>query len=91
MITINRLKLGSLLDKCSGKFVSITFYKKDGTQRRMVGRFGVKKHLRGGVNRVVNDSNSYVTIYDTESEGYRTVNLDTVIRLRANGNDYLVV
>jgi len=88
---INRLKVGSLLSDCDGKFISITFIKKDGSVRRLTGRFGVRSHLRGGVNKVVNDANSYLTIFDTHKMAYRTVNLDTIQTVRAKGVEYWVL
>jgi len=87
---INKYKLASLLKDTGGKFVSVEFVKKDGSLRKMTGRFGVTKHLKGGVNRVVNESNAYMTIYDTVNKGYRTINLETIQRLNVGGVAYEV-
>jgi hypothetical protein len=88
---INKYKLAALLNNTNGKFVSVEFVKKDGTLRKMNGRFGVTKHLKGGVNKTVKESNSYMTIYDTKAEGYRTINLETVKRVKFGGEVFEVV
>ena len=84
MLVVNRLKLSSILDKVEGKFIGVTFIKKDGTIRRLNGRFGVHKYLVGGINKVSKNSNSYLTIYDVKAKGYRTINLDTIQSIRMN-------
>lgn len=88
---INKYKLGVLLKNTGGKFVSVEFVKKDGSMRQLVGRFGVTKHLRGGENKTVKESNSYMTIYDTQSQGYRTINLETITKVKFAGETFEVV
>lgn len=88
---INKYKLGALLNSTGGKFVSVEFVKKDGTMRQLTGRFGVTKHLRGGENKTVREDNSYMTIYDTQVEGYRTINLETIKRVKCGGEVYKVM
>ena len=75
--------LASLIEQSNGKFVSVTFIKKDGTERTLVGRLGVTKHLKGGKSTL--DANQYITIYDTQNEGYRAINRDTILSVRVGG------
>ncbi len=89
-VILARVKIGELLDNNGHKFVSVQFRKKSGEWRTMNGRFKVTRHLRGGVNKVVAPWNAYKTIYDVQSKGYRTLNLDTVSCVRAGGVDYYV-
>jgi phage/plasmid primase-like uncharacterized protein len=85
----NSRMLADVLEQTNGQFCSVTFIKKDGTERVLTGRMGVTKHLRGGTKTVPEDK--YVTIYDTVNEGYRSVNRDTIKALRANGVEYKLV
>jgi hypothetical protein len=87
---INKLKLAALLKDTDGKFVSVEFVKKDGSLRQLTGRFGVTKHLKGGENKTVKASNSYMTIYDTQNAGYRTINLETIKTVKCGGVTYEV-
>lgn len=67
----------------AGKFVSVTFVKKDGTIRKLNGRTGVTKHLKGGVSTV--DLNRYFVVYDTNAQGYRCVNKNTILGITCGG------
>jgi hypothetical protein len=66
----------SLIAQSNGKFVTVTFRKKDGSLRKMNGRLGVKKHLKGGESTV--DHTKYLVLYDVQSKGYRCVNKNTI-------------
>ena len=67
-------------DKVQGKIFSVSFIKKDGTERTMVCRLGVQKHLTGGKN--VNDPSQHLTVFDMHKKAYRNVALGTIYRLR---------
>jgi hypothetical protein len=76
-------KLDFLLLNSDGRFVSVLFVKKDGTLRKLTGRLGVTKHLKGGQSTLNPDQ--YVTIYDVENKGYRAVNRNTIQELHIDG------
>lgn len=78
--------LGKIIEESNGRFLSVTFIKKDGTERKLVGRLGVKKHLKGGKSSV--DHEQYISIYDTQAEGYRCVNRDTIKEVNLGGKTY---
>lgn len=63
----------------SGKFVTVEFIKKDGTIGKVNGRYGVKKHTKGGVNTCAHKT-EYVTLYDVR-KGYRNVNINTIVKI----------
>jgi hypothetical protein len=79
-------KLDQMLLESGGKFVSVTFTKKDGSLRKLVGRMGVKSHLKGGVSTL--DPSQYVTIYDVQNGGYRAVNRATIQSVTCEGVTY---
>lgn len=77
------IKLDNVLLSSAGKFVSVEFIKKDGSLRKLTGRLGVTKHLKGGVSTL--DPADYVTIYDTVNSGYRAVNRKTIQSVTLEG------
>lgn len=70
----------------NGKLFSVTFIKKNGEERTMLARTGVTKYLRGGVNR--NPNPHHLIVYSMHDKGYRTINLNTIVKLKANGTEY---
>lgn len=59
-----------------GKFFTVQFIKQDGSLREMNCRLGVKKHLKGGVKTL---TDNYICVYDVKTEGYRSINPETVL------------
>ena len=78
-----------LITLSNGKFVTVTFIKKDGSERKMNCRIGVKKHLRGGACTVNTDK--YLIVYDVQSKGYRSIDKDAIIALSINGESVAMV
>jgi len=91
MKKLARENLKEALKNTKGRFFGVEFYKKDGSVRRMNARLGVKKHLRGGTNKVEAPDRPYVTVFDIPTKGYRTVNLHTVTKVHLDGEEYEVV
>jgi hypothetical protein len=72
----------------ANKIFSVVFTKKDGSEREMVCRLGVKKHLKGGEKKYDTDALNYLTVYDMQAEGYRTINVNTLKRIKVDGVTY---
>lgn len=89
--SLHRVNLHDLLLKQDGKFVGVEFTKQDGSQRKLNGRLGVRKHLSGGQNNVEAQDRPYVVVYDVQCGGYRAVNLATVSKVRAGNAAFNVV
>ena len=79
--------LAAVIEASNGKFISVTFTKKDGSVRVLVGRLGVKKHLKGGESTL--DADKYVTIFDTQNGGYRAINRETIQSVRIDGVEFV--
>jgi WYL_2, Sm-like SH3 beta-barrel fold len=80
--------IDSLLQRTEGKFVGITFVKKDGTIRNLNGRFGVKKYVKHESNTLPTAAQqNYFTVYDVKARGYRAVNRETILSVRAMGTE----
>ena len=50
-------------------FFTVFFQKQNGEWRRLTGRLGVKRHLRGGERK---GSTHLVTVWDCAARGYRS-------------------
>lgn len=72
------------------KIFSVVFEKKDGTLREMVCRLGVKKHLKGGELSYDPEEKNYLVVFDMQSEGYRTININTLKKIKFEGVTYEV-
>lgn len=69
----------------NGSFFSVTFTKLNGEERKIVGRFGVTKHLKGGMSNALPQD---WVIYSVQDKGYRTVKTDNVKSVRIHGIEY---
>lgn len=91
VVPLHRVQLQEFLRKLKGRFVGVDFVKQDGSPRMLNGRLGVHQHLQGGDNKVEAEHRPYLTIFDVQSGGYRTLNLATVSGLRADRTTYAIV
>jgi len=64
------------------RIFSVVFTKKDGSERKMLCKLGVKKHLKGGVKSYDSEALNQLTVYSLDSKGYRTVNLNTLTQIK---------
>ena len=67
----------------AGRFVRVTWVKKDGSERTMVGRLGVTKYLKGGVS--THDPETFITLYSPADQGYRAINRSTIKSITTMG------
>jgi hypothetical protein len=70
-----------------GKFFTVEFTKKDGSIRVMNARLGVTKALKGGEKSYNDNDFNYITAYDVKVKGYRTINVDTIKKIKCNGQE----
>ena len=77
----------AILDSSNGKFITVTFVKKNGDVRVINGRSGVTAHLKGGVKTVSADD--FFTIYEN-NVGYRNINYKTVSEIKMDGKTYTI-
>ena len=78
-----------LIESSKGKIFSVCFTKKDGTDRVMVGKLGVKKHLKGGDSTTAH-LRYLITCFDMQKGAYRSINLETVKWVKLGGTVYEV-
>lgn len=84
----SKIELKKFKSLVGNKIFTVSFIKKDGTERKMTCRFGVKKHLQGGELKYNPEKLGYLTVYDLQSEGYRTINVNTLKSLTFSGVTY---
>ena len=83
---MDKTALAQIIESSNGKIVSVTFTKKDGSQRIMVCRLGVTSHLKGGQSTL--NADQYITVFDMASKGYRAINRDTIQSVRLAGQEF---
>ena len=87
---INRSDILNLLKDNRSEIFSVVFLKKNGELRPMTCRFGVKKHLKGG-NLAFNPlERNLLVVFDMQKEGYRMINLETLMLITMKGVQYHV-
>lgn len=77
------MNISDFIVSSAGKFVSVTFTKKDGTERKLNGRIGVTKYIKGGKSTV--DHDKYLVVFDNVARGYRCVNRNTIKSVTCGG------
>lgn len=79
----NTTLLQNLIENSNGKFVTVTFTKKNGETRVLNGRMGVTSALKGGKSTI--DPSKFITIFDVQAGGYRSINRETIKEVRVGG------
>ena len=90
MKEIKRDDLFNLICKNKNNIFSVVFLKKDGSIRKMLCRFGVKKHLKGGKLAFDPIKRGLLVVFDMQKEAYRMINLKTITNINMRGVEYNV-
>lgn len=67
-----------------GRIFSVTFVKANGEERKLIGRVGVKKFVKGTGGRYKPEDYDLITLFDMQKMAYRMVNLKTIKELSIN-------
>ncbi len=78
--TINKTKAVELIEGSKGRFFTVTFLKKNNTERTINANFkkGAKSPL------------GYLNVYSIADKGYRNINAQTIRAVVINGDTYNV-
>ena len=92
MKTISTDRAKELIRETNGKIFSSTFIKKDGTHRLMTARLKVSKGLKEDAKPRPYEPSKYnlICVYDMTKQGYRMINLNTLLTLSINKNNYKI-
>lgn len=82
---MDRQQAIQLIRRQGSKVFTVVFRKKDGTLRKMNCRLGVKKHLKGGTLAYDPAEHGLITVFDMEKNGYRSINVETLEEVHAEG------
>lgn len=89
--TITNLTIEKFRQFVKGGVFTAVFTKKDGTVRVMNARLGVAKYVKGTAPEATAKRNAtlaeqgMIGVFEMPRVQYRTLNLETLIELRANG------
>ena len=75
----------------TGKISYVEFYKKDGSLRKMLGRTGVKKDVKGVGLSYVPEEKNLMVFRDMQKQAHRMINVDTIKTIKAQGIEYEVL
>lgn len=76
-------EIKEVIESSNGKVFTVNFIKKNGEERTMTARLGVKKHLRGGESTTAH-LDYLITAFDMQKKAYRNINVNTVRWIKAN-------
>ena len=65
-----------MIEQSNGRFFTVCFTKKDGTERVLNGRLGVTYALKGGECTL--DRSKFLIVYDMAKKTYRAVNRESI-------------
>lgn len=91
MNKITRDQAKQLIENAGTKIFTVFFRKKDGSLRRLIGRYGVTSYLKGGVLKYDPKALGYTVVFDMEKREYRMVNTNTIEGLHIRGEQYEVL
>ena len=86
---ITKTKALELIRKSKGKYFGVSFYKKNGELRAMSARLGVKKGVNGKGQKYNPADFGLLTAYS--KDGFRMINLNTLVSLKVEGEEYRIV
>lgn len=66
------------------KIFSAVFIKKNGEERSIHCKLGVKKHLKGGTKSYDSEALNHLTVFDLAKKGYRTINMNTLKQIKCD-------
>lgn len=97
---IDRSRILDKMKDAGSHIFSVTFIKKDGSTRKMNVRFGVTKGVIGedasdsakqALQTWKENNPNLIRIFDVEANGFKTINLLTILSLKIDGKIYNVV
>jgi hypothetical protein len=86
--TISKQEAAQIIKSTKGKYFTVSFTKKDGTNRVMNARLGVKVYLKGGTLPYNPDEKGLIPVFDAKIKGYRMININTINKLVVDKVEY---
>lgn len=73
----------AMIEASNGRFFTVCFKKKDGSERTLNGRLGVTYALKGG--QCTLDRSKFIIVYDMQAKSYRAVNRESILWVNFEG------
>jgi len=86
--TISKKEATQIIKNTKGKYFTVSFTKKDGTNRVMNARLGVKVYLKGGTLPYNPDEKGLIPVFDAKIKKYRMVSINTINKLIVDKVEY---
>ena len=90
MTTITRDEATIKMETTNGRIFRVNFTKKNGEERQMVCRTGVRKYVTGEGLKFDPKSRGLLGVFDLQAHAYRFVSLNKVFGLKTGGQEYTV-
>lgn len=94
MNVITKDEAAVLMDNSNGVIFRVNFVKKNGEERQMVCRTGVRRYVTGEGMKYDPRSRGLLPVFDMQirqgAKSYRMINKDTVTNLKIRGEEYEV-
>lgn len=88
---ITRKEAVDIIFATKGKFFTVLFIKKNGQERVMNARLGVKKYLHGGSLRYDPIAKGLLPVLDVQIQEYRMINFNTLKMVKIGKITYKVI
>jgi len=83
------LQIIEAINKTEDKVFSVHFIKRtDGSYRKMVARFGVTKHLKGGKPAYDFLKKELFPVFDMQKKAYRTIPFEGIVYAKVKGKEF---
>jgi pyruvate/2-oxoglutarate/acetoin dehydrogenase E1 component len=87
---ISKVVATELINKSRGRIFTATFLKKNGELRAMNCRVGVNKGVNGKGMNYNPSLKGLKPVFDMQSKQWRTINLESIVELSINKENYMV-
>ena len=88
--TITTLQAKQLINDNLNTIFSVEFTKKNGENRLMIARLGVRKNVKGIGQNFNPDDFNLITAFDMQKDNFRMINCNSLISLKIRGTKYKI-
>lgn len=87
---ISQAEAVNLIRTSHGRMFGVEFVKKDGSDRRMLARLGVRKGTKGDGPSTTAHIPRYITVWSRHDKDFRNINVTSIRSLSMRGTRYTV-
>ena len=92
MLEISQDQAITMIQNTNGRFFGVDFQKKNSDEVRVMNaRTGVSRYVTGGGLKFDATQKGLIPVYDIINKGYRMININGLMKLRTNGETYIIV